>query len=125
MPFAVSVRSARAGTDVQPAKAPLAADQRHALHDLGAEHLDGAADLHLPVIGGDDEHGPRREHVEHVTDEAVGRTQLVVVVLTEPLGVGDLVDALVVGVHKGLPAVANSRTAVTSPAGVCQRWRST
>ena len=42
-------------------------------------------------------------HVEHVGHEAVGRPQLVVVEVAQTLGVGDLVDALVVGVDERRP----------------------
>ena len=58
------------------------------------------ADLDLPVIRRDDEHGPGTKVLQDVTDEAIDRPQLVVVVAAQPFGVGHLVDALVVGVHK-------------------------
>ena len=57
-------------------------------------------DLDLSVVGRDDEHRAGRQHLEHVADEPVDGPQLVVVVRAQPLGVGHLVDALVVGVDE-------------------------
>ena len=88
---------------MEPAEPALPADEGHAIHDLGPEHLDGAAHLHLPVVGRDHQRASGREHVEHVTDQPVGGPQLVVVEIAQPLGVGDLVDALVVGVDERRP----------------------
>ena len=73
----------RAGRDVQPAEPPLAADQRHRLHHLGPEHLDRSADVDLPVVGRDHQHGARRQHLEHVAHQPVHGAQLVVVVLAQ------------------------------------------
>ena len=71
------------------------------------------ADVDLAVIGGDEQRRARREHVEQVADEPVGGTQLGVVELAEAALVGDLVDAVVVGVDERLAGVAAGRPTIT------------
>ena len=97
------------GTDVEPAEPPFAAYQGDGLHDLGTDELHRVADLDLPVIRRDHEHRPGRERLQEVTDEAIDRPHLVVVVLAQPLGVGDLVDAFVVGVDERSAAGRSAR----------------
>ena len=114
------------GPHVQPAEATLAADQGDVLHDLGPEHLDRAAHVDLAVVGGHDEHRPGREHVEHVADEAVDGAQLVVVVLARAPRRGRPCRCPRSRRKRtARPPAASARTAVTRPAGVCQRCSST
>ena len=61
---------------------------------------------------------PGGQHVEQVADEPVGGAQLGVVVLAEAVLVGDLVDAVVVGVDERLAgARAGGATSTTSVDG--------
>ena len=77
--------------------------------------------MHLPVVGGDDERGVRREHVEQAADELVGDRQLGSVerVVQAEL-VRDAVDARVVGVHEPLPRPTRRRQCSTSAETVLQ-----
>ena len=84
MPRVVGQSAVGARPRVQPAEPALTAEQRHVLHDLGPEHLDRAADVDLPMVGGHHEHRTGRQHVEHVAHQPVGGAQLVVVVLPSP-----------------------------------------
>jgi len=72
--------------------------------------------VHLPVVGGHQQHRLGRKHVEQVAHEQVGRRELPgVELVVQPVGVGHLVDARVIGVHELLarrdepPAVLDER----------------
>ena len=92
----------RTTAGVQPAEPSLAGLQRHERQQFGRRVHDVVADLDLAVVGGDQQHGPRRQHLEQVADQTVGSAQLGVVEVAEATLVGDLVDPAVVGVDEAL-----------------------
>ena len=100
-PLGQVVGAAVAG--VPPAEATLAGLVGHEVEQLGGGLDRVVADLHLAVVGGDQQHRARRQDVEEVADEAVGGAQLGVVEVAEAALVGGLVDPAVVGVHEALP----------------------
>ncbi len=89
-------------TGVEPAEAPLARLEGHVPGDVAVQLDDVVAHVDLAVVGGDHQRRPGRELGDEVAHQAVGVGQLGVVVLAEAVLVGDLVDALVVGVDERL-----------------------
>ena len=60
------------------------------------------ADVHLAVVGDHHQRRTGRQRLEDVADEAIDGAQLGVVERSEPALVGDLVEAVVVGVDERL-----------------------
>ena len=106
-----------AGPGVEPTEPALARLEVDVGHDLGGRGDDAIAHVDLAVVGGDDQDRARWQHLEDVGDEAVDRVELGVVELVEPVLVGDLVDALVVGVDERLARRSSWATSVTERGG--------
>ncbi len=98
----------RPRSGVQPAEAALPREELDAGHELASEKFDVESDVDLAVVGGHHQHRARWEAFDQVGHQPVTNPELGVVSVSEAAAVGDLVDAVVVGVDEGLTGTGQS-----------------